>query len=138
MTDYGIPTLRRAVTVLAQALRAGQELSAADLAARTGVGFDGYSTLRRSLVAAGYLHPVTDGVRGAPAALRLTNDGWRLAGYDPIVVGPPVKATTRTRRCLSCRKEFGSHGAGNHVCPDCKRTSTWAEGGDDGRFGVCL
>lgn len=46
----------------------------------------------------------------------LTDAGWAAIGQAPPA---PTSRGPRVRRCLCCREDFSSWGAGNRLCPRC-------------------
>jgi hypothetical protein len=36
-----------------------------------------------------------------------------------------IESTKKPRKCLSCEKQFKSHGPGNRICSSCKSLSAW-------------
>jgi hypothetical protein len=39
-----------------------------------------------------------------------------------------LEAMRKPRRCLSCDRQFNSHGPGNRICLKCKNLDTWNSG----------
>jgi hypothetical protein len=53
--------------------------------------------------------------------------------FGLIVTDPQafrMKSQQRTRRCLSCARDFDSEGPGNRICGLCKQRSTWSSPAD--------
>ncbi len=42
--------------------------------------------------------------------------------------GTAVKSSSKTRLCLRCESPFLSGWAGERICPDCKKSTSWRNG----------